>query len=287
MNNSIDFCFEEVDLDEIPVDGVFINFFKATVLLINITAFASLFSLYIVAKYLYYPMCLQFENSYKNDPDCYDYDTFLFKDLEEFNDLKTKDLSNSLLKELKTKFIKQNTKYGDVIINYDYENEGFNYYSKNANTIPYEYLEVVSRIYVMKYDCKKLYIYDESCSDDDLGVDNKDLSDNELKNNINDDKINNVFYTNANVAKKTNVNIYCSNKYKYKGTTKEFMKKYTNKIYYFETDNSEFFYLNYSDSNDNDNDNDGVGGNSSDDSSFDDIADIKKISFKDFKERNL
>ena len=43
------------------------------------------------------------------------------------------------------------------ILNYDYKNESFNYYATKSNTIPFEYLEVISRIYAVQFDCKNIY----------------------------------------------------------------------------------------------------------------------------------
>ena len=81
----------------------------------------------------------------------------MFDCLDEFNNLKNFKLTNKDLKNLKKKFIKKETKFGTIILNYDYKNEGFNYYTKKSNTIPFEYLEVISRIYAVQFDCKNIY----------------------------------------------------------------------------------------------------------------------------------
>ena len=52
--------------------------------------------------------------------------------------------------------IHETTPAGEVILLYDKEKEQFQYYSNNE--IPYRYLEVVVRKYVLTYNCVNLYI---------------------------------------------------------------------------------------------------------------------------------
>lgn len=68
--------------------------------------------------------------------------------LEELTEEKKKSLKNALLFE--------NTPLGNVMMFYDDSRETFTYYSDS--TIPYRYLETISRKYVIMYHCASLYI---------------------------------------------------------------------------------------------------------------------------------
>ena len=50
----------------------------------------------------------------------------------------------------------EHTPLGNVLMFYDHTRETFTYYSDN--TVPYRYLEVVSRKYVLMNDCVSLYV---------------------------------------------------------------------------------------------------------------------------------
>jgi hypothetical protein len=60
------------------------------------------------------------------------------------------------LKKFKNNFIIENTPLGNVILFYNHEKLAFEYYSDL--TIPYRYLETVSRKYVLTYKYRPLYI---------------------------------------------------------------------------------------------------------------------------------
>jgi hypothetical protein len=60
------------------------------------------------------------------------------------------------LKKFNTKFIIEHTPLGNVIMFYNHDKLAFEYYSDL--TIPYRYLETVSRKYVLTYDYRPLYI---------------------------------------------------------------------------------------------------------------------------------
>ena len=59
-------------------------------------------------------------------------------------------------KSLKNSFVIEYTPLGNVIMFYDVERETFTFYSDH--NIPYRYLEVVSRKYVLMNDCVLLYV---------------------------------------------------------------------------------------------------------------------------------
>lgn len=76
---------------------------------------------------------------------------------EEYDSLEDRDLTEEDVKDLSLNTITETTPRGDVLMYYDYELQSFVYYSKTKE-IPYMYLETVARKYVIKYDCKKIYV---------------------------------------------------------------------------------------------------------------------------------
>jgi hypothetical protein len=60
------------------------------------------------------------------------------------------------IESLKHSFMIEHTPLGNVLMFYDHTRETFTYYSDN--TVPYRYLEVVSRKYVLMNDCVSLYV---------------------------------------------------------------------------------------------------------------------------------
>lgn len=172
----------------------------------------------IISRYVWAVMKNDFCRIYNKNSELLEYDTFLFECLEEFDDIEMKmDLDDDDVDEkmLKWKFVNCKTKFGQIIMHYDYKNEGFNYYCKTSNLLPYEYLDVISRIYAVKYKCTKLYV--ESCVKTiDNGVAPR-------SNN----KSSTIFYSQRNRDDKVSIiskKEYVSNKYKYKGTINKFMK---------------------------------------------------------------
>jgi len=63
---------------------------------------------------------------------------------------------NEQLKKFKNNFIIEYTPLGNVLLFYNYEKLAFEYYSDL--TIPYRYLETVSRKYVLTYNYRPLYV---------------------------------------------------------------------------------------------------------------------------------
>lgn len=64
--------------------------------------------------------------------------------------------SEDLLNKLSSSFVMEKTPLGNVLMCYNIEKECFEYYSDS--TMPYRYLEVVSRKYVLMNDCIFFYI---------------------------------------------------------------------------------------------------------------------------------
>lgn len=65
-------------------------------------------------------------------------------------------IKNQFLDGLKNSFIIEKTPLGNVLMYYNNSRESFEYYSDN--TIPYRYLETVSRKYVKTFNCRYLYV---------------------------------------------------------------------------------------------------------------------------------
>ena len=173
---------------------------------------------------------------YTKNVDCLDYDIFLFEYFEEFDNLVNRDLSENDLKKLKNEFIKVNNRFGEIIINYDHRNQGFNYYCKQPNSYSFEYLESVSRIYVVNYDCKNVYVCDyddeedndeedndkQNEGDDNDGLEKEKKEEKEKKSVFFNRKKKNNSYNITSINGKNKEIV--SNKYKYKGNIEKFAK---------------------------------------------------------------
>tara|TARA_B110001450_G_scaffold73943_2_gene70357 strand:- start:10030 stop:11148 length:1119 start_codon:yes stop_codon:yes gene_type:complete len=173
----------------------------------------------------------KFIDYYTNNVESLDYDIFLFEYFEEFDDLINRDLSENDLKKLKNDFIKVNNRFGEIIINYDYVNQGFNYYCKQSNSYSFEYLESVSRIYVVNYDCKNVYVCDYDDEEDNDEQDEGDDNDGLEKEKTEEKEKKCVFFNRKKKNNSYNITSIngknkeiISNKYKYKGNIEKFAK---------------------------------------------------------------
>jgi hypothetical protein len=75
---------------------------------------------------------------------------------EEIDKLVNKHIIEKRLDNLKNCFIIEKTPLGNVAMIYNNKKESFDYFSDN--TIPYRYLEPVSRKYVLTFQCKSIYV---------------------------------------------------------------------------------------------------------------------------------
>ena len=82
--------------------------------------------------------------------------TFEEKYKKEYLKLEDIELTEERLTSLKNSILLEHTPLGNVVMHYDYARETFTYYSDS--TIPYRYLEVVSRRYVVVNNCKRIYV---------------------------------------------------------------------------------------------------------------------------------
>jgi len=78
------------------------------------------------------------------------------KYIERVKTMEVKELSNERLAELKNSFVVENTSQGNVIMYWDNDRSTFAYYADHV--IPYRFLEVVGRKYVIMNDCRKLFV---------------------------------------------------------------------------------------------------------------------------------
>ena len=74
---------------------------------------------------------------------------------DKFEKLDYKITDENRLEELNNSFIMEMTPHGNVIMYWNQKNGVFSYYSDG--TMPYRFLEVVARKYVIMYDCKDIY----------------------------------------------------------------------------------------------------------------------------------
>jgi hypothetical protein len=78
------------------------------------------------------------------------------KYIEEYNKIEPFILSAERLESLKHTFLIENSPFGNLMMHYDNSRESFIYYSDN--TIPYRFLEVASRRYVIQNNCKSIHV---------------------------------------------------------------------------------------------------------------------------------
>ena len=113
---------------------------------------------------------------------------YVSKDLEEeANADAHKFIVKQHLDALKNSFIIEKTPLGNVLMYYNNNRESFEYYSDN--TIPYRYLETVSRKYVKTFNCRYLYVdmeYEISVAERKLKeiLEKKAIEQEEIKKNI-------------------------------------------------------------------------------------------------------
>jgi hypothetical protein len=199
-------------------------------------------SVVLVSNYVYSSMINHFVTCYNSNKLLYEYDPYLFEYLDEFNNMKSCVLSIDFLNSLKYKFLKHNSPKGEIIMNYNHLYSSFDYYCKKSNIIEFSYLDVVSRIYVVKNNCKNIYI--DKCENCDYGLVNEldadageeeeeaeeeeeeeeeEKKEAEEEKKEAEEKESSIFYNKSNNKVNCRESTdYVSNRYKYKGTIEEF-----------------------------------------------------------------
>jgi hypothetical protein len=229
--NGLEYSYAKIIFNIVNFNNIF-----NMLILFFIFVSALLSSVTFVSRYVYSSMINQFVDKYNLNKELYDYDPYLFEYLDEFNALKSSVLGVDFLNSLKYKYVKLVTPKGEIIMTYNYDYSNFEYYCKKSNIIDFTYLDVVSRIFVVKNDCKNIYI--DKCENYDYGLDCEIIHDDVndyVDANVNADadadadadvdkeKESCIFYNklNKNANSKDDIE-YVSNKYKYKGTIEDF-----------------------------------------------------------------
>lgn len=209
LKNNIEFIQDKINLGFNLYYPMLLSFYESNYFLIN-SLLSTLFTIFLINKY--------FSKKDKVRDFTIKLDTYLDKGSDEFKKLSKKELSENQLKELKNNSIQEITPSGNVILSYDYDLSAFIYYADED--IPYKYLEVVSRLFVNKYDCINLYIdyREELFKARDLFFEKKNI-DNEKQ------QVKSLYAINKNKKLPNNTNVYISpeksNKYIKKGKIKD------------------------------------------------------------------
>jgi len=204
------------------------NFIKLFFLLISGTGIAII----CVSYCLYYPSIMKFEKSYNENKELYEYNSFFIEYLEEYYEL-DEDKDDEFLKTLINKYIYYTFDFKNktykIIMNYNFNDESFDYFlNADASALPFDFLDTISRIYCVKYNCRNIYIDNHDNKEiflDSLIPDKKEEEEKE-KEKENDEALvkKSIFYskTKKTIKPKNKIINYTSNKFKYKGLLKEF-----------------------------------------------------------------
>lgn len=136
----------------------FLNYIKNLLYICMIFLTSISISLFIVSYFLYSNMITNKKYLYQENLDDDDKDFFEFKYIEEYDDLSNNKITNEKYNEINNKYVKEITPIGDIYMSYDKTEGAFIYYCKTS-TIRYKYLDSVARLFVVKFDCKKLYYH--------------------------------------------------------------------------------------------------------------------------------
>jgi hypothetical protein len=124
--------------------------------LISFIPCSVLLSAIVVSKFVYFPHLEKIKNekdlsdSEEEEPETAYEDKYPLSD--------TEDLGDEIdIKKLKKNILFENTPDGQVIIKYNGDREGFEYWS-DKKMISYKYLDTTARRYVNTFNCKKIYI---------------------------------------------------------------------------------------------------------------------------------
>jgi hypothetical protein len=201
----------------------FINIF----IVLALSMFSLICSTLFVSNCVYKKMVDEFVTIYNSNNTLYQYDPYFYKFLDDYDLLEKQELSIDYLNSLNTKYIKETTPLGIVILTYNNEYNSFDYYCKKSTIVGFNYLEVVSRIYVVNFDCKVIYNdnYDNLIMlyNKKNGIINNDENKEKCYGEGDGQCGDNVFFTKKNSSsKKVEYYNFVSNKYKYKGTLDDF-----------------------------------------------------------------
>lgn len=239
LNN--DYCFDNVffinmsqsQSQDLLSQDIFSQDLIDIFIVLALSVFSLICSTLFVSNCVYKKMVDEFVTIYNSNTTLYEYDPYFYKFLDDYDLLEKQELSVDYLNSLNTKYIKENTPLGLVILTYNNEYNSFDYYCKKSTIVGFNYLEVVSRIYVVNFDCKVIY----SDNYDNLimlynkknGIINNDENKEKCYGEGNGQGVcdgdgdDNVFFTKkVSSSKKMEYYNFVSNKYKYKGTLDDF-----------------------------------------------------------------
>ena len=135
------------------------KFFLRTTYLIILLFSSFIISFTFIGNYIYFNMknnkrYLVEEDVKKDEEDFYE-----FKYIEEYDNLDNEELDETRINYIKNKFITENTPKGIIHMSYNIDESAFIYYAKSSSTFSYKYLDCVARLFVIKFNCKKLYYH--------------------------------------------------------------------------------------------------------------------------------
>lgn len=230
-----EYCIDKVflmNMSQSQSQDIFSQDFYDILIVMAISGFSLICSTLFVSNCVYKKMINGFVTIYNSNTTLYDYDPYFYKFLEDYDLLEKQAPSIDYLNSLGNKYIKETTPFGIVILNYNNEYNSFDYYCKKTTIVGFNYLEVVSRIYVVNYDCKSIYSdnYDNlfMLYNNKYNITNNDdssIKEQEKEKEKEDEKENNdnVFFSKKyNSSKKVDSYHFVSNKYRYKGTLDDF-----------------------------------------------------------------
>ena len=142
-----------------------------------------------------------------------------FESLYSIDDKEVRELSATEKEALKKRHSKVETPVGDVLMTY--EDPYFVYYAKSGSIIPYRFLDVVARKFVLDHDCLGLYNKLEERKENK--EENKDKEENKEENK--ESKGNNVFLKKKKPVSKKTVITKSMNRFKYGGQISDFEKR--------------------------------------------------------------
>ena len=131
--------------------------------------------------------------------------TDLHENPPNIDDLKEKSrqyIIDEQLKRFKNNYVIEHTPLGNVLMFYNHDKLAFEYYSDL--TIPYRYLETVTRKYALTYNYRPLYIdMEEELKEYEKKMEEKELREKELREKEENDKLSNLkSNTNTNMNSK-------------------------------------------------------------------------------------
>ena len=215
-NESYSICTNEFIFSE-----YYYTFFDFLKVIISFCS-ASFLSVVFVSFFVYYPSKIKFQKLYEENKENYEYDPFLMSCLDEYYELEEKK-EDDYLKTLINKYLYYNFDFRDkkyyIIMNYNFNDESYDYYlNDKAHVLPFEFLDTISRIYCVKYNCKN--IYKDNFDNKEKLLDSYNKEEKEEEKEVK----NTIFYskTKNSIDQKNRIMDYTSNKFKYKGLLKEF-----------------------------------------------------------------